>query len=161
MTSITLLLFLMVLGLFFFFALSKGGELSETQRQARRKMIIYTVVCAAVAFSLLAIIPILPIGPAKKMFLITILPIPYVVALQWIYRHGYNGDHGYGTKFKITFIITGILCSFIVLLAFRNYNIQINMPRNLPERLPPAVPPPVDFSLPPPLISRTVNATYS
>ena len=144
MTSIIPFL-LLVVGIPFFFCAWFGieiiplaKELTEEQRQARRKMMICGAVCLTIALSLLAIIPMLPIGQAERMFLITIWTIPYVIALLccncWIHRHSYrnlSSKEKWGIALSAVVLAVSLIC--IVLMAFRGYNSQVDSKRKIQE----------------------------
>ena len=147
MTSIIPFLFLIVLIPIFFLALSQRTELSEEQRQARRKMIICTAVCGAVYFIwLLIIIPMLPLGRPEILLLKMLSAPPFFVAMLCCHFLGHR--HSYkNLSFNIKWIIALFVVVFVIsmtcymLLAFQVYNAVVNVHQNRTERLPPAVPP--------------------
>ena len=153
MITTTTVLIMMVLILVCFFALSQGMEMSETQRRARRKMMICVAVCVPLYVLAQLILFSVPIEPAKRSFLMSLTPIPLFIALLcchfWAYRLSIR-------KFSSISLITafGILFIFMVFNAVHTYHLRVNIPRNplempnLPERLPPLVPPPVDWTPP-------------
>jgi len=146
MTSILLLMvlipcFLFCL-LFFFYGLFQRSEMLKLPQHAYRNFLItFAVTFVTLIFLLL---PIVLIGPWGTFF-VSILPIPFTIALVCYLRWRYPRSPGNISTVTLI-IVFGILLTCMILISASVYYIQVNAHRNLPKRLPPAVPIPMDYS---------------